>query len=143
MAGAPALTGLPHRLIRVTSRCRTSCQFSGLCIDNHKQPESTRVEKPTLLCNYVELEIWYSGFQIIGHLVCSRRRVMSTLGHMKKRKPHELEPPPRTTYIVAGLMAVFLIGLVFAGGKYYLGYWPGDAPFLARFGSQPHVWASH
>jgi hypothetical protein len=49
---------------------------------------------------------------------------------MKKRKHEELEPLPRTTFIVVGLMAVVLIGLVFAGGKYYLGNWRGDTLFL-------------
>jgi len=49
---------------------------------------------------------------------------------MKKRKAEELEPLPRTTFIVVGLMAVVLIGLVFAGGKYYLGNWRGDTLFL-------------
>ena len=39
-------------------------------------------------------------------------------------------PLPRTTFIVVGLMAVVLIGLVFAGGKYYLGNWRGDTVFL-------------
>jgi hypothetical protein len=49
---------------------------------------------------------------------------------MNNRKPEKLEPLPRTTFIVVGLMAVVLIGLVFAGGKYYLGNWRGDMLFL-------------
>ena len=49
---------------------------------------------------------------------------------MNNRKPEKLEPLPRTTSIVVGLMAVVLIGLVLAGGKYYLGNWHGDMLFL-------------
>lgn len=49
---------------------------------------------------------------------------------MNKRKPEKLEPLPRTTFIVVGLMAVVLIGLALAGGKYYLGNWRGDMLFL-------------
>jgi hypothetical protein len=49
---------------------------------------------------------------------------------MNKRKPEKLEPLFRTTFIVVGLMAVVLIGLVVAGGRYYLGNWRGDMLFL-------------
>lgn len=49
---------------------------------------------------------------------------------MIKRKHEKLEPLPRTTLIVVGLMAAVLIGLVLVGGKYYLGNWRGDMLFL-------------
>jgi hypothetical protein len=49
---------------------------------------------------------------------------------MSKRKPEKLEPLPRTAFIVVGLVLAVLIGLVFLGGKYYLGNWRGDMLFL-------------
>ena len=49
---------------------------------------------------------------------------------MSKRKPEKLEPLPRTTFIVVGLVLVVLVGLAFVGGKYYLGNWRDDMLFL-------------
>jgi hypothetical protein len=49
---------------------------------------------------------------------------------MKRRKSHELEPLPRSAFFIIGILATVLVGLVLAGGKFYLANWRGNTVFL-------------
>jgi len=49
---------------------------------------------------------------------------------MKRRKSHALEPLPRSAFFIIGVLALVLVGLVLAGGRFYVANWRGNTLFL-------------